>query len=300
MISRMAMKDIEALRADGIDVPPREVVRLNALGLRVERSARAADFHVLPRVAFLGSIAFHEPTIGDETWLAEAQRVFADDVETVALLQSVCLSAKGELPDPTDREQVMAAIKSFQVRAARFTLSQILAAVSYAWTGADHVTGEYAPPRDGDGEDAEEPSEADVPPLVAGVIRDGLALRIGTVDEMMKMRTSQVIAAAEAALAIEQGPEAFKNARSAAFADYMRTLEAVRDSVRRGDGSKLDAMRTPGDDGNQKVEKNDGNQHEDAHHDMSPAASAVSVAANSGRPPVCDSAGCHGEDYTNG
>ena len=50
MISKMAMEDIAALRADGIDVPPREVVRLNVLGLRVERGPESPDVFAAPRV----------------------------------------------------------------------------------------------------------------------------------------------------------------------------------------------------------------------------------------------------------
>lgn len=228
MISCMAIEDIEALRADGIDVSPRDVVRLNALGVKVEQASKASAFYVLPRVAFLGNIAIHEPTIGDVTWIAEAGRRFdMDDIETVSLLQATCLSAKdGELPDATDRDAVMAAIKAFQAKAARFTLSQILSALSYALHGSDPTVGERGPAKE-DGDEDADPRD-DVSPVVAGVVRDGLALRLGTIPELMKMRKSQIVAASEAALMMRHGPEVFKDFRSSAFAEYMRALEEVR------------------------------------------------------------------------
>jgi hypothetical protein len=195
----------------------------------VEYASKAAAFHVLPRVAFLGRIVFHEPTIGDETWLAAAGAHFnLDDTETVALLQAVCLSARdGALPDASDRDAVLTAIREFQARAARFTLAQILAAVTYAYVGNDADAGEHAPPNP-DEEEQPEPDPCDVSPLLAGVIRDGLALRLGTIPEIMKMRASQVLSAAETALCVEHGPSVFKNKKSKAFGDYMRALDALR------------------------------------------------------------------------
>ena len=186
MISEMAMADVDALKADGITVSPRDICRLNALGVKVEQAAKASAFYVLPRVAFLGEIAIHEPTIGDITWIAEAGRRYdMEDVETVALLQATCLSSKeGNLPDATDRDAVMAAIKEFQAKAARYTLSQILSALSYALHGSDPTVGEHGPAKDND--DAEAERKDDVPLVVAGVIRDGLALRLGTIHELMR------------------------------------------------------------------------------------------------------------------
>ena len=278
MISEMAMIDVDALKADGITVSPRDICRLNALGVKVEQAAKASAFYVLPRVAFLGDIAIHEPTIGDVTWIAEAGRRFdMDDIETVALLQATCLSAReGELPDAQDREAVMSSIKEFQSKAARFTLSQILSALSYALHGSDLTVGEHGPAKDAD--DAEEERRDDVPPVVAGVIRDGLALHLGTISELMKMRQSQIVAAAEAAVMMQHGPDVFKSSRSSAFGEYMRALEAVRKSAEKPANETDDASLGAGD------LVPDGKQDKPAEHDKEDgrvARSNISIVSRS-------------------
>ena len=99
MVSEMAMEDVEALRAAGGDVSPRDVVRLNALGLKVERAAHAPDFAAVPRTAELCGLVFREPTIAAEAWMEEACGVFDDeDWQTVLLLRALSLSKPSAAP----------------------------------------------------------------------------------------------------------------------------------------------------------------------------------------------------------
>lgn len=67
MVSNMAMEDVDSLRKQGINVTPREIVKLNALGVKAQYSPNASSFYSLPRCAFLGSgenqVVFREPTI---------------------------------------------------------------------------------------------------------------------------------------------------------------------------------------------------------------------------------------------
>lgn len=246
MISKMAMEDIEALRADGIDVPPREVVRLNALGLKVERSAHGDGFSVLPRVAWLGELCFREPTIGDEMWLGMASRTFnADDGETMLLLRAVSLSGKPEdLPPATDKKAVLKAIEDFQRGPAKsYTASQLFAALSYAISGASPEHGESAPPRVAengpeDGAEDTDSAEMDVPPLVAGVIMDGLALKLGTIDELAKLRPSQLRALTIYALAAKNGEGVYKGEHGRALGAYYRALDALK-AQKQPDGGEV-------------------------------------------------------------
>lgn len=69
MVSKMAISDIEALKEDGIELTPQEIIRLNAFGLKVERNTESSEYSVPPRVSILGDVAFHEPTIGSEIWM---------------------------------------------------------------------------------------------------------------------------------------------------------------------------------------------------------------------------------------
>ena len=150
-----------------------------------------------------------------------------------------------------------------QASAARYTLSQILSALSYALHGSDPTVGEHGPAKDND--DAEEEWKDDVPPVVAGVIRDGIALRLGTIGELMQMRQSQIVAAAEAALMMQHGPDVFKSSRSSAFGEYMRTLDEIRSraatSVEKPANETDDATLGAGN------LVPDGKQNEPAEHD---------------------------------
>lgn len=67
MISKTAMEDLKALRADGYRPTDEEVVRLNDLGVRIEKGRDTTPAN-MPRVAFAGNVVLHEPTVGSETW----------------------------------------------------------------------------------------------------------------------------------------------------------------------------------------------------------------------------------------
>lgn len=62
MTSDLAMEDIESIMNDGGKVSPKDVVRLNALALKITNSA-TCDIATLPRVACAYGITFREPTI---------------------------------------------------------------------------------------------------------------------------------------------------------------------------------------------------------------------------------------------
>ena len=231
MISAMAMRDIDALRADGIDVSPRDIVRLNALGLRVERSARAAEFVAVPRLAFLGDISFREPMIGDEEWLSIVGLSYnLDDPETETLVLAACLSTRPELlPDPRDRKAVGNLLKRFRRGPVRqYTRAQLSAALEYAMYGNDATSGESAPPREGKPRKSED--EREPMPLWAGVLRDGVALKLGTLKDLKYLTTSQLYALVQYTIECKHGGKLGEAAKSTPLGDYLRTREAIRDA----------------------------------------------------------------------
>lgn len=57
MVSKLAEEDIEALIEDGCTVHPSDVVRLNALALKIEKRPDFR-FATLPRVALCGGVLF--------------------------------------------------------------------------------------------------------------------------------------------------------------------------------------------------------------------------------------------------
>ncbi len=87
MTSRMAMEDIHALEKQGVHIEPEQIIRLNELGLKVERPDAREGLYSLPRCAFVGEVVFHEPSIGSELWYESASAHLPDDYETVFSLR---------------------------------------------------------------------------------------------------------------------------------------------------------------------------------------------------------------------
>jgi hypothetical protein len=236
MISRTAMDDIEALRADGIEVPPREVVRLNALGLKMERGPDSAELFAAPRVAFVGDEVLREPTLGAEMWLRQALDAFdGDDEQTYFTLRVLsCAVPWRELPDPADRRAVRKALKATLRRLSDATLRQLDNALAWCIGGNLPEAGE-APPEAGaedrhHGED--EPPERYAPEF--GLFYRGMAVRIGTAADMKDMTASALQAVCERAEALATaaacgGPDR-KAENNKATGDYYRALDAVREA----------------------------------------------------------------------
>jgi len=90
MVSEMAMEDVEQLESEGIKLTPREVIRLNAYGVRAQKNSDLAELSHLPRAAVLNGIGFSEPTIGADIWLHEVARVMdLEDFQTFAIVRAV-------------------------------------------------------------------------------------------------------------------------------------------------------------------------------------------------------------------
>ena len=68
MTSQLAIEDIEALIDEGCVVHPSDVIRLNALGLKLEKRP---DFRLatLPRVALCEGVMFIQPNIAQDMFL---------------------------------------------------------------------------------------------------------------------------------------------------------------------------------------------------------------------------------------
>lgn len=228
MVSEMAMEDVEALRAAGGDVSPRDAVRLNALGLKVERAAHAPGFYAVPRAAGLCGLVFREPAISAEAWMEEACAVFDDeDWQTVLLLRALSLSKpSADLPDPADAEAVCRALDGLKASLAGATVRQLAAAVCYALNGSDAGALERPEPpaREAEGDSGEDEGA----PAWAGVLYRGAVMRLGTVEELRRMRESELLSLVLCAEAAEYG-EGWKKSRHArALGEYLRTLDAVK------------------------------------------------------------------------
>lgn len=233
MISRMAMKDIAALREEGLEATPRDVVRLNALGLRVERGRDSSAFYCAPRVAFLGDNVLHEPELGGEMWLRQATFLFdgADEQTLFSLRLLVCATSWRDLPPATDTEKVQAAVRALLDRLAPSTVRQVANAVQWCCDGALPEDGESAPPRERGDDDGPE----DMPSTFSvefGLFWRGVALRLGSAADLKDMTTSALMVCCDRAEAATPFGKSAKDARNTAHGDYLRTLEQIRESAK--------------------------------------------------------------------
>ena len=239
MVSKTAIEDIEALRADGIDVPPREVIRLNALGLKMERGPDSAEMFAAPRVAFVGDVVLREPTLGAEMWLRQALDAFdGDDEQTYFTLRVLsCVVPWRELPDPADEKAVRKASKAVLKRLSDATLRQLDNALEWCIGGNLPESGEQPPPKPAD--EAESDDDADeLPDRYApeyGLFYRGMAVRIGSAADMKDMTTSAMQAVCDRAEALATasalGGSDGKDEKNKATGDYYRALDAVREAA---------------------------------------------------------------------
>lgn len=135
MISKLAKGQIETWRADGLEPSYDDIIRLNDLGLRVERGSDMFSFAAVPRMAFLGDRILREPTIARRIWLDTVQPIFADDLQSKIYLIAFVLGAD-ELPSTFDPKRIKDAVEKYRDDALLgCTETQILAAIDWCLNG---------------------------------------------------------------------------------------------------------------------------------------------------------------------
>lgn len=197
MISETAMDALDQLAAEGLHPSSRDVVRLNAIGLKLE-AARAKSVrdstYLLPRVAQVSpELFFRQPTVGHEIWMAKVDRLIdRTDLQTVLAVRAFALSrAAADLPDPDSPGAVDLAIRDFAASCAPYTREQLIAAVAYAMHGFDPSAGETAAsPASGDTSE-ENPDWREC--VAVGVLNEGRAVLWGlTAADMASMTVRQL------------------------------------------------------------------------------------------------------------
>ena len=223
MVSNTAIEEAERLASEGTPLLPREIVRLNALGLAMERGEHESVAFALPRVAFLGDVVLREPTLGHEMWLDDARR-FADfdDVDTSLAMHALAFS----VIDPDDlpglgKIRIFCAMRRFQRRVKMYTRRQIAAACRWVTEGRDARSGEYAPPRKGETPMDESYSVA------IGVLLDGVAISTGlSVGDARHMTSAQLFRMEDTALKL-RGRDISDGMIEQAKGDFYATLDEL-------------------------------------------------------------------------
>lgn len=145
MVSQLAMEDIRALTDEGCTVSPEDVIRLNALGLRIEKKP---DFRMatLPRIAMCGDTTFVQPSIEQELFLDNILRLFSKDEGTMIALEAYVLSHQNE-----DWAKEKMFPRLFAAKCALWikkhlgkeTVGKIRVALDYVRHGMNPMDGEY-------------------------------------------------------------------------------------------------------------------------------------------------------------
>lgn len=229
MVSNTAKEDVEAMLADGLKPSVNDIVRLNALGLRLEKSAHSAEsLFALPRVAFLGKVILRQPTMGHEIWLDEVGQILdlSDPATNLAATAYACsVRDADELPDPHSKVKVTVALMRFKFAVRKHTIQQIVNATRYVCDGNDAELYEYPVQKDTGG-------EGDVPDGdmsgAVGIILGGTASGIGiSLADARKMTQSQYRLTVRRYMRAHRLLDE-KGEQSTASGDYFATLDAIR------------------------------------------------------------------------
>jgi hypothetical protein len=145
MVSKLAMEDIESLMEEGCVVRPSDVIRLNALGLKLEKRP---DFRLatLPRVALCGGVLFTQPSIEQDIFLDNMFQVFSRDEGTRIAVEAYVLAH----PDENWSKRPMFP-RLFGVKCAAWirkhlgkeVASKVRAALDFCKYGMDPLDGEF-------------------------------------------------------------------------------------------------------------------------------------------------------------
>jgi len=235
MISTTARDSIEELQHDGLSPTVEDIIRLNALGLKLEFEAKksprdATDY--LPRIAKISdTVSFRQPTIGHEIWISKIRRMVDEkDFQTSLAVQAFALSrASADLPDADDIKSVKVAVDAFCADCKDFTREQIIAAIEYVTVGPSPTACETAPAshREPDGFDFEDWKHC----VACGVLLHGKAALFGaSFADLERLTREQLEALTRMAYVfnhIENPPDYVSIARG----DYFATLDEIRERL---------------------------------------------------------------------
>ncbi|MBR4654128.1 MAG: hypothetical protein IKO72_12290 [Kiritimatiellae bacterium] len=241
MVSPTAIADIRAALSSGVKLTPEDIIRLNALALRHDYAKAGADLRIMPRLSWLGDVAFREPTIGHEIWMQEVADVFnLGKPETLLKVRAFCLAtAPEDLPDPgAGRERLKKAVAEFlRKRLAEYTLGQVAAALVFAETGNDQMAGEIPVAAPARGRKAKKQIREGERCYEVGLLRNGVLLRLGSPDDLRRMTVTELEELITEAMKADKrwGAEFKTELVSEAFGDYKRTLDAIRAERSKGE-----------------------------------------------------------------
>lgn len=225
MVSDLAIEDIESIIREGGTVAPRDVIRLNALGLKITDDP-TYELAAMPRVASLEGIVFRQPSIAQDMLLDEATRIYNADKATILALEAYVL-AHDDVDWAELRSPKVFAIKVggwVKANLGKVTADQLRRTIDYCLYGVDPDTGEMPVLMADERETLKSGIGTDKSWALAKFLH---AASIG-IDSVAALRATsrQLAAMIEKAYLLNRVPLSDKD--KAATAEYYMTLDDVR------------------------------------------------------------------------
>ena len=223
MTSPLCRDDINEIWSNGGKVTVDDIVRLNAIALKITDNP-ATRLAVLPRFVSVNGVHFREPNVEQSMFLDEARAVFPDDDGTQLAITAYVLAH-----DDADIKQLRhpflfrAKVAAWMLRHMRkCTIEEIEQIVYYCITGCEQTTGEY-PPYVGSGD-----NEDRIGGPKSWALFDYLESAALGIDSVAALRATspQLSAMIERAYVVNKTP--LSNTANKLTADYYRTLDEIK------------------------------------------------------------------------
>ena len=227
MVSNTAKEDIEQLIADGLMPSVNDVIKLNALGLKLEKSPTSSEeLFYMPRIAYLGDIVLRQPTIGHEIWFDEVARIvdMTEPMTSLVVTAYACsVFDSDNLPKPDSKFDVIKEIYRFKKLIRKFTVPQVASATKYVCDGNDAELYEY--PISKKTTDIIPKEDVSIP---VGIMYAGISLGLPiTIEDAKRMTTSKYQAIVRRYLRTH-GMIDSNGDDEDAKGEYFATLDAIR------------------------------------------------------------------------
>lgn len=244
MISQYAISEIDDLVKEGLQPSPADIIRLNALGLKIDHGLDDNPLYIMRRVAFVADVRIAEPTIAHSIYFAELMRFCAtEDLVTRTCLWAWLLSLDEPPVSAPGPSGVKAVVSDFiDTHFKRTTFAQLAMAVNFCLYGYDSAALERpARPEIGDPSadqpTADDDAVADAWSFEIGLIHEAEILGLGiSLADARKHTRAQLHAIVHRALQQQcraargaEGSEGYKRGmKNKYIAEFTATLDEIR------------------------------------------------------------------------
>lgn len=186
MISQFAIAEIEKMQDEGLKPTPADIIRLNAIGLKVDHSAGEVPFYLSRRTATVEGVVLQEPTIGHVLYYQSLKDYgfdLADETTATICHAWVCSFDVDRLPPVVSAEFVHRAICAFvETYFRRVTFARLKMAVCYVLYGYDSAALEFPAPveeKDDTDRTADDAATDDAWDFAIGIVHHAESLGLG-------------------------------------------------------------------------------------------------------------------------